>query len=197
MIIIATSAYTAKMLGFNNFFSLKPCKRGHIGWRNRVTYSCKECCKIYRDTSVERGTRYPKNPKPKSPEQKEKERLRAFGWKERNPHRVKMQSARYYKENRQHLIHLGAQSKRKVRRATPKWLTKFQKQQIALIYTVRDELTKLNGVQYHVDHKVPINGKIVCGLHVPWNLQVMEGAENINKSNKFDENNGLELLNGN
>ena len=39
---------------------------------------------------------------------------------------------------------------------------------------------------HHVDHVVPINHPLVCGLHVPWNLQVLTGPDNVRKSNSFD-----------
>lgn len=69
--------------------------------------------------------------------------------------------------------------------ATPSWLTESQKLHIECRYSLATMFSNNTGEPYHVDHIIPLNGKTVCGLHVPWNLQVIPAKENLRKSNRI------------
>ena len=70
--------------------------------------------------------------------------------------------------------------------ATPSWLSIKQKLEIGELYYLAMELEEETGIKYHVDHIVPLQGNNVCGLHVPWNLQVIPASENLSKGNRHD-----------
>ena len=78
-----------------------------------------------------------------------------------------------------------AARKKHIRQATPRWLTKEQKKQIKGLYIEADRLKTDTGVDYEVDHIVPIRGGTVSGLHVPWNLRVITAEENQKKNRKL------------
>ena len=67
--------------------------------------------------------------------------------------------------------------------ATPPWLTEAQKQEIAHLYWLSRDAYLTTGEKYEVDHIIPLRGKDICGLHVPWNLQVLPADLNRKKSN--------------
>lgn len=84
--------------------------------------------------------------------------------------------------------HIANNSKRRAAKLqrTPKWLTAAQLKQIADTYAISDALTKITGIPHEVDHVVPLQGKNVSGLHVPWNLHVKTAEANRKKSNKHE-----------
>jgi 5-methylcytosine-specific restriction endonuclease McrA len=67
----------------------------------------------------------------------------------------------------------------------PKWLTEEQKVQIDELYREAHHLTNITGQIHHVDHIVPLRGKQVSGLHVPWNLRVTTAEENLRKAHRL------------
>lgn len=67
---------------------------------------------------------------------------------------------------------------------TPRWLSDTQRKEIRSFYIEAQRLKALTGIQFHVDHIIPISGEAVRGLHVPWNLQVLPYYDNISKGNK-------------
>lgn len=67
-------------------------------------------------------------------------------------------------------------------RATPAWANHEAMQQY---YVLARFLTCELGIDFHVDHVVPIKSDIVCGLHSHTNLAISIGAWNIAKHNRY------------
>lgn len=67
----------------------------------------------------------------------------------------------------------------------PKWLTASDRRRIRQKYLKAQAISAKTGVKYHVDHIIPIRGRDVSGLHVPWNLQVVTATFNYRKSRKL------------
>jgi hypothetical protein len=66
--------------------------------------------------------------------------------------------------------------------ALPGW---FEETKVQELYVHAQLLTELTGKPYHVDHIVPLQSKLVCGLHCLDNLQVIPGADNQSKGNRW------------
>ncbi len=96
---------------------------------------------------------------------------------------------RKWRSENQHIKNfLTAEYRAKRRLASPKWLTKEQKDKMKALYKSAKELNLT------VDHIVPVNGENVSGLHVPWNLQLLTLEENSKKSNKFEMSENIAIL---
>jgi hypothetical protein len=81
------------------------------------------------------------------------------------------------KRNKQHADKL---------KRTPAWLTSDDFWMIEQAYELAALRTKLFGFAWHVDHVIPLRGKLASGLHTPYNLQVIPAVENLRKSNQME-----------
>jgi len=101
-------------------------------------------------------------------------------WAAENNDRMKelwRRSAQKPENKRRHRVNEARRRATKFK-ATPKWLSEEQLAEIRAIY---DNCPP----GYHVDHIVPLKGKNVTGLHVPWNLQYLTPSQNHKKNNKL------------
>ena len=105
-------------------------------------------------------------------------------WHAGNADRVRDQQRRYRAANPGKMNALSAKKRAAKRQATPPWLTEEHKRQIEAFYVLARRLSVETGIEHHVDHIEPLAGEDACGLHVPWNLQILTAAANIKKGNK-------------
>lgn len=81
---------------------------------------------------------------------------------------------------------LNAERRAKKLQATPPWLTYEHRTLIYGFHRQSLVLSITTGVPHEVDHIIPLQSMHVCGLHVPWNLQILTATENRQKSNFFE-----------
>ena len=106
--------------------------------------------------------------------------------RQQQPEKIKAAKKAYAQRNKAVINAAVARRKAAKLKRTPKWLTKFDKLKIKCVYSIAAMLTRVNNEPWHVDHIIPLQGDLVSGLHVPSNLQVMRGVENVRKHKKFE-----------
>lgn len=111
---------------------------------------------------------------------KHKASARKRYWEKREEIRAKQ--AEYSKRPEAKAKKAQREASRRQRKQFP--LTDRQMAEIQDFYWLAQDLKAVTGEDYHVDHIIPLRGKNVSGLHVPWNLQVLPSDVNLRKSNK-------------
>lgn len=106
-------------------------------------------------------------------------------WALSNPAKISLHQKTWALNNRHRKV--SWQSKRRCSQLqrTPSWLTSEQNREIEQVYKEAKELQWLSNEPLEVDHIVPLQGKNVSGLHVPWNLQILPVSLNCIKGNRY------------
>ena len=142
-----------------------------------VTHKCLSC-------SAEYHLRYYHS----NTEQRAKTQKKSVAKRRAEGKDVNKPSREYNKRNPQYKRFYASQRKVHVKRATPSWLTDAQKAHIKRTYKLAQIMKDATGLEYHVDHIIPLRGENVCGLHVPENLRVLRADLNLSKSNTYTNN---------
>lgn len=139
--------------GSKLFFNGIPCLRGHIAPRITARGTCTECVSLKRPVyqSV---------------------------YKANNPGAVSASNKKWSKANRAKIAANVRARQAGLRRATPAWV---DRNALEAFYVEAQRLTEITGIKHSVDHIYPLSGDNFCGLHVPWNLRVMQLIPNIIK----------------
>jgi hypothetical protein len=117
-----------------------------------------------------------------------REEILAYHAKYREANRVEINTfiKAWNKRNHGKKIAYNNQRKAKQMQRTPAWLTATDLFELDCIYTYAAALNSV-GLRYHVDHRIPLQGVEVSGLHIPENLQVITAKENMQKGNRYHD----------
>lgn len=124
--------------------------------------------KLYREKTKERAAETRLEWQRKN---KEKVRLSCKRWREQNPDKNVAKAMRYRANKKKRFANWDRE------------LTELVVVEAANLCSLRKLAT---GVEWQVDHVIPLCGKEVSGLHVWNNLSVIPKIQNIAKSNKFE-----------
>jgi hypothetical protein len=149
---------------------------------------------MHKEELIERARRWGEDHPEELAESKRKYRLSEKGleqsrnWVDANKEKH-AKSTKNWKDNHPDLVYeYGGTRRATKKQATPPWLTKEDREAIRAIYAEAKRRERETGIKQHVDHIIPLQHELVCGLHVPWNLQILTESENVSKGNCFDPN---------
>jgi len=152
-------------------------------WRARNKTQMAEIRKRYRTENLER-CKVTSLASAKRHYEKNRTKVLAYvaDWQRANPEKRKTARARWNQKNPAWNRARIAKRRARLLRATPPWA---DQERITVVYADAERLTRESGIEHHVDHAVPLISKVVCGLHVELNLQILRASENHKKSNRF------------
>jgi hypothetical protein len=167
------------------YYTGRRCKNGHLSPRFTSNKACVSCETIRRTVLTPEAKQHLREQRKRHDEaRKDRKRQYARIWYRRNKERLKTQ--RQAHPNYRRRIRSANEQYRKAKRNAYIYTHDLEIQR--RIDTIYEEMRQLNeaGGDYVVDHIIPIQNELVCGLHVPWNLKVITRIDNSTKGNDFD-----------
>lgn len=161
----------------------KPCyRKAYAKHYSKNSKKIIAATKVYADSHPEQRQKIAKTYRTNHPD-----KVRAADKKYcvNNPERRRAAAA---KSRRKHLDKDAAKSaKRRANKllAIPKWFGELDELIIQEAHALAKQRTKQTGFKWQVDHKVPLQSKIVCGFHIGCNIQVIPAIINQSKHNRY------------
>lgn len=166
--------------------------------KNKVCFCCKETkttSDFFKDASRTDGlsssckickTAQIKKSNLKMSEQRRKNKnLYNKKYKEINKEKVKEYHKKKQKEKRAYYTAKQKERELAKKQQIPSWVDSEELFLIHEVYDLARLRTKVTNIKWQVDHIVPLQGKLVRGLHTINNLQVIPAKINQSKGNKF------------
>lgn len=97
--------------------------------------------------------------------------------------KIKQHNRNWWANNKAHGLALVRRRQTRLLSASPVWA---DHEKIKGIYRVAARISEVTGIPHHVDHVIPLRGKLVSGLHVPENLMVVSYDYNCSKNNRYE-----------
>ena len=180
------SAKEAKRIGAIKYFTGKACINGHTAERYTKSWQCCDCesdrsknwAANNRDKQREAGRRHRRN----NPDSCRKSLQK---YRHKNKQKV-TDMRREWRKNYSHVSNYHIAKYRAMKKqAIPSWFSEFDAFAIREAARLAKERKLATGIEWHVDHLIPLSCKKACGLHVAVNIQVIPRYLNITKSNKL------------
>lgn len=151
----------AKALGMTHFFTGKPCKRGGVFMRRVSNHDC--LCEACIEGERARCRRY-------GEAHRDSCARRVREWSKRNPSAKSGFISRRRSAKRARVLIADCE------------LTSLIEREARSLAAERSAQT---GIDWHIDHLMPMQGDVVSGLHHWSNLQVIPAALNLSKGNRM------------
>jgi len=154
---------------------------------NGFSSQCKQCTKFkHKEYREKNRIKINLNQKLKYKEDPTVRKQSMVNFKIKNPQYNRPYEKIYKRNNKGKVNSSNSKYRASKLQRTPKWLTKDDWNKIEEYYIYAQFMTDSLGINYEVDHIIPLKGKNISGLHVPQNLQIITEEENESKGNKYN-----------